>query len=63
MVKHQLWSSIRRGVFAKQRPCVGLDVIAVKVTFEGLAVSDAGVQVASECVDLASLGVDAHLVA
>lgn len=63
MVEHQLGPAVSRRVLAEQRPGVGVDVVAVEVALQGLAVPDAGVQVAAERVDLPSLGVDAHLVA
>jgi len=63
VVEHQLGPAVSRRVLAEQRPGVGVDVVAVEVALQGLAVPDAGVQVAAERVDLPSLGVDAHLVA
>lgn len=63
MVKHQLWPAICRRVLAEQRPGVGVDVVAVEVALQRLAVPDAGVQVPAKCVDLTPLGIDAHLVA
>lgn len=63
MVKHQLGPSVRRRVLAEERPGVGRDVVAVEVALQGLAVPDAGVQVAAQRVDLPPLRVDTHLVA
>lgn len=62
MIKHQLWASIRCGVFTQQHPCVGVNVIAVEVTLQRFAVPHRGIQVASQRVDLPSLNVNAHLV-
>lgn len=63
MVKHQLRAPVSRRVLAQKSPCVGIDVVAVEVTFQRLAVPDAGVQVTAQSVDLTPLRVDAHLVA
>lgn len=63
MVKHKFGSSISGRVLAQEGPRVGINVIAVEVTFQGLAVSDRGVQITAQSIDLPPLRVDAHLVA
>ena len=63
MVEHQLGSSVGRRVFAEEGPGVVVDVVAVEVALEGLAVAYRRVQVATQRVDLPALGVDAHLMA
>lgn len=62
MIKHQLGASICCGVLAQQHPGVGVDVVAIEVTFQGLAVPHGGIQVPPQGVDLPSLDVNAHLV-
>lgn len=62
MIKHQLGASICCGVLTQQHPGVGVDVVAVEVAFQGLAVPHRGIQVPSQGVDLPSLDVNAHLV-
>ena len=62
MVEHQLGASVSRRVLAQQGPGVGVDVVAVEVALQGLAVAHRRVQVAAQRVDLPPLGVDAHLV-
>lgn len=63
VVKHKFRASICRGVLAEQRPRVSINVVPVEVTLQRLAVSDRGVQVAAQRVDLPPLRVYAHLMA
>lgn len=62
MIKHQLGTSICCSVLAQQHPDVGVDVVAVEVAFQRLAVPHGGIQVPPQGVDLPSLDVNAHLV-
>ena len=55
MVEHQLGPPVGGRVLAEQRPGVAIDVVAVEVALQGLAVADAGVQVAAQRVDLTPL--------
>ena len=63
VVEHQLGPPVGGRVLAEQHPGVAVDVVAVEVALQGLAVADAGVQVATQRVDLTPLRVHAHLVA
>lgn len=63
VVKHKFGSSVSGRVLAEEGPCVGINVIAVEITFQGLAVSDGGVQITAKRIDLSPLRVNAHLVA
>lgn len=62
MIKHQLWTSICRGVLAQEHPRVRVNVVAIEVAFQRLAVPHGGIQIASQSVDLPPLNVNAHLV-
>lgn len=63
VVENKFGAAICRGVLAKQCPRVRINVVPVEVTLQRLAVSDGGVQIAAQRVDLSPLRVNAHLMA